>query len=329
MSSLSRSALSIGQPIGQYRIVRRLGGGAMADVYEGFDESMQRQVALKVLHPELADDESTVARFFNEGLAANVARHPGIVAAFEQSRLADSRPYMVMEYLDGEPLSKRMARGRLPEREVIRLVRQIASSLSAVHAKGIIHRDLKPGNVMIVADPEVPGGERTKILDFGIAKVPEEYQDRVRTRDGSAIGTPTFMAPEQWGNAKQVTGAADVYSLGIMSYMMLAGQRPFSPHNSDDMTLAEWMVQHFREEPRNLSEIRPELTDGLVELVHRMLNKMPNVRPSAAAVATELDRLSQLTPPRLTPDFGHNLKQFSSKVEPERLFRDRKPGDEE
>src|SRR5262249_51237260 len=149
----------------------------------------------------------------------------------------------------------------------------------------IIHRDLKPDNIMLVGDSAMPGGERTKLLDFGIAKLKQEYQgsgDQVMTRAGVMMGTPLYMAPEQCRNASDVDDKADVYSLGVMLYRMLAGKPPFTAPGTGEL-----MAMHIYMQPPPLQSINPALPEALVQLVHRMLAKNRVERPSMAQVAQE------------------------------------------
>ena len=279
----------IGQQVGPYRVMARIGEGGMGAVYEAIDEQIGKRVAIKVLHKEHAKNPQISNRFINEARAINVVEHPGIVTVSSFGQLPDGTAYIVMELLKGETLNARMKSqgGRMPMLDALRLVRQIASALAAAHEKGIIHRDLKPDNIMLVKDSAMPGGERTKLLDFGIAKLRQEYQgsgDQVMTRAGVMMGTPLYMAPEQCRNASDVDDKADVYSLGVMLYRMLAGKPPFSAPGTGEL-----MAMHIYKQPPPLQEANPSLPDQLVGLVHRMLAKNRVERPSMAQVAQELD----------------------------------------
>ncbi|HNN94443.1 MAG TPA: serine/threonine-protein kinase, partial [Pseudomonadota bacterium] len=164
--------VGVGQRIGNYRVLRKLGQGGMGAVYEAVQEEIGRRAAIKVLLPDFAKDQQSILRFFNEARAVNIIHHPGLVGVFESGRLDDGAAYIVMEYLSGELLTARLEKaGQLAHPDAINISRQIASALRAAHEKGIVHRDLKPDNVMLVADPEMPDGERVKIFDFGIAKL--------------------------------------------------------------------------------------------------------------------------------------------------------------
>ncbi|MBP6743575.1 MAG: protein kinase, partial [Deltaproteobacteria bacterium] len=216
----------IGQRVGQYRVLRELGRGGMGVVYETLHDGISQRAALKTLHPELSRNPQFKKRFLNEARATSLAKHPGLVKVFDSGQLHDGTLYILMEFLDGESLAKRLGddddqgdhHQRMPEVMALRLCRQMASALSAVHAEGIAHRDLKPANVLIVKDPEAPAGERVKILDFGLAKLRADAQ-RIGpgdTNTSAIMGTPAYMAPEQCRSLQQADGKSDVYSLGVM-----------------------------------------------------------------------------------------------------------------
>src|SRR5262249_28369738 len=160
-----------GMTIGQYRVTGLIGRGGMGAVYAAEHALLGRPAAIKVLLPELSQKQDVVTRFFNEARAATAIRHPGIIEIYDFGWTPDGAAFIVMERLEGDTLGRRSARLRLRWSAVLAIARQIAGALGAAHAKGIVHRDLKPDNVFLVPDPEVPGGERIKLLDFGIAKL--------------------------------------------------------------------------------------------------------------------------------------------------------------
>ncbi|HMU38290.1 MAG TPA: serine/threonine-protein kinase [Pseudomonadota bacterium] len=281
----------IGQMIHRYKVESQLGEGGMGAVYEATDETGKR-VAIKVLHKEHASNQQIALRFINEARAICVVNHPGIVEVYETGQHTDGTAYIVMELLKGETLSARMKKspgGKMPVLECVRLGRQIASALAAAHAKTIVHRDLKPDNIMIVPDANVPGVERTKLLDFGIAKVKQEYQanDQLQTRAGVMMGTPLYMSPEQCKNAGDVDDKADVYSLGVMLYRMLSGKPPFQAAGTGEL-----MAMHIYMQPTPLKEHDPAIPEPLRDLVHRMLAKQRQDRPSMAQVEQELEKVN-------------------------------------
>lgn len=277
----------IGQRIGKYRMVRLLGEGGMGQVFEAVHEEIGRRAAIKVLRPELCAQDDLAVRLFREAQAVNRICHPGLLSIFEFGRLPGGATYLMMEYLAGESLRARMARmGRMGPGGLC-LVRQVASAMVAAHEATVIHRDLKPDNIMIVPDPEAPGGERAKVLDFGIAKFAgEPYQDGSaypHTKTGAILGTPLYMAPEQCRGLPGVGGQADVYSLGIILYEVLTGRPPFVSE-----AIGAVMAMHLCDPVRPLREVDPTTPAGLSSLVHAMLAKEPADRPTMAQVATAL-----------------------------------------
>src|SRR6185436_19618624 len=203
------------QRIGNYRVLRKLGEGGMGVVFECVHEYIGRRAAVKVLHADFSRNPAVAARFLNEARAANIVQHPGIVNIFEFDRLPDGSAYIVMDYLDGDSLTQRLTRvgGRMEDGYALAIAWQVSEALAAAHSKGVIHRDLKPDNVMIVADQGDPSKEQAKILDFGIAKVAEQQglgPALVKTQIGVPMGTPLYMAPEQWKGAAEVDEKSDV-----------------------------------------------------------------------------------------------------------------------
>lgn len=280
--------LSEGQIVRNHRIVRRIGSGGMGEVYEAVHQTLQRRVAIKVLHPDWCKNPDLVKRFFNEALATNLIHHPAMVAIHDHGKFPDGMPFLIMEFLEGESL--RRYAGQLEPLQVARLAWQIATGLSAAHHKKIVHRDMKPDNLMIVRDDSLPGGQRVKILDFGLAKLAAEHQrdgaEIVRTRDGVALGTPEYMAPEQWLGAARVDGKADVYSLGVVLYETLAGTPPFVATDSDKLR-----NQHLYAEPASLLEKCRDTPPEFAALIAQMLAKTAAERPSMADVARRLEAM--------------------------------------
>src|SRR5262245_28141640 len=227
---------------GVYRIERKLGEGGRGAVYLAEHSLFGRRAAIKVLHPGFSQRQDIVERFFNEARAASSIADAGIVQIFDfgyQNGVA----YIVMEFLDGESLEARLRRlGCLALPDVLRLGRQLALSLQAAHTRGVVHRDLKPDNVLVVPDAEAAGGERTKILDFGIAKLTDTAADRQRTQTGMLMGTPIYRSPEQCHGAGSVDHRADIYSLGCMLFHLVAGRPPFQSAGSGEL-----LAMHLRE----------------------------------------------------------------------------------
>ena len=277
------------QQIGPYKITRMIGKGGMGRVYEAFNEQIERRVAIKVLHSQFAENQLVVQRFLNEAKAVNRVKHRCLVDIYEFGQLPDGSAYIVMEYLDGDTLHERLWRegGKLQMETAVRYSRQIALALAAAHAKDIIHRDLKPANIMLVEDPETGGHDWIKVLDFGLARVREPSDEGRLTQTGVVMGTPAYMSPEQIRSARSVVDRSDVYTLGVMFYEMLSGQKPFTSASD-----AEVMFMHMSTEPKSLAEVSPGMPPPIVELVARMLKKNPAERPTAAQVASSLSRIS-------------------------------------
>ena len=275
----------------------------MGAVFEAVQEPIGRRVAVKILHAKYAQDPQITARFFNEARAVNLIDHPGIVQVSDYGQLPDGTAYLVMEYLRGETLSQRMKKGGgLQLFEILRLARQIGSALAAAHEKNVYHRDLKPDNVMLVpdVDSETPGRERAKLLDFGIAKVaqPEDTSDggpsqAPRTSTDVVMGTPRYMAPEQCRGGVQIDDKADVYSLGIMLYELLGGRAPFIGASG------EVLAMHIYEQPAPLRQLAPQIPEDLVALVHRLIQKKKEDRPSMRQVTQELEQLGVRHPTQM------------------------------
>src|SRR5690349_5551524 len=188
----------IGTAVGSYRITAKIAEGGKGTVYRAEDAPIGRVDAIKIRHAELQHNRGIVDRFFNEAKATSAIRHPGIVEVFDFGYLESGAAFLIMEFLEGEPLSRYLKRrGRLPEPEAGWLIRGMCNALAAAHAKNIVHRDLKPDNVFMVPDLESSLGVRPKLLDFGIAKLSGSEISSSKTRTGSVLGTPTYMSPEQ------------------------------------------------------------------------------------------------------------------------------------
>ncbi|KAB2895619.1 MAG: serine/threonine protein kinase, partial [Kofleriaceae bacterium] len=272
-------AVMEGSVIGQYRVTKKLGEGGMGAVYAGEHSLLGRKAAIKMLLPTLSQNQEIVQRFFNEARAATAIQDPGIVQIFDFGYHAvDGSAYIVMEYLEGEPLDSRLKRlGRLNPFDALRIMRQASSSLAAAHARGIIHRDLKPENIFLVADREVAGGERPKLLDFGIAKLTNDSESKVKTHTAAIMGTPMYMSPEQCRGAGAVDARSDVYALGCVLFHLVCGRTPF-----DGEGVGEIIASHLREPPPVPSHIVPGLPPELDALILRCLAKQPEQRFQSA-----------------------------------------------
>ena len=277
-----------GYRIGPYIITRMLGEGGMGAVYEAQQEPLARRVAIKALHPTFANNQDAVARFFNEAKIISRLEHPSIVQVFDFWRAPDGAAYLVMEYLRGQSLAHLLATGdgALPTERVLQLSWQIADVLTVAHERGVVHRDLKPENLMLVADPVAPGGERAKVLDFGIAKTTHELErGNVYTHEQMVLGTPMYMSPEQCAGAGGVDAKTDVYSLGCVMYEMLSGRPPFLA-----MGAGQLIGMHLFKDPQPLLLLLPELEPAVAHLVHSMMIKDKTRRPSMEEVADAIEQ---------------------------------------
>jgi tRNA A-37 threonylcarbamoyl transferase component Bud32 len=288
-----------GEQIGAYRLVSRLGAGGMGEVWLAEHGLLGRRAAIKLLHPMFSRQPEIVTRFFNEARAATSIADPGIVQIFDFGH-HDGSAYIVMEALEGETLDARCRRlGVIPLGEALRIIRQVASSLGAAHARGIVHRDLKPENIFLVRDPEVASGERPKILDFGIAKLGGDAH--LKTSTSAVMGTPTFMSPEQCRGAGQVDARADVYSLGCVLFAMLVGRPPFEADGAGEL-----IAMHLREPAPRASSRATGIPAAIDDLVARCLEKRADDRfASGAELAAALGAL--LTDPGPRPGLPTTL----------------------
>jgi serine/threonine-protein kinase len=247
-------ALQAGRLFGNYRVVRLIGEGAFGEVYLAENPLIDRRAAIKVLRPMLALDAELVRRFFNEARAASAIRHPNIIEVYDAGETPEGAPYILMEFLEGKSLKKRLAEvGKCSVAQTLEVARQAGSALAAAHAVEIVHRDLKPENLFLVPDASAPGGERVKILDFGIAKVKGpggSASGSFRTEAGLIMGSPTYMSPEQCKDSADVDLRADVYSFATILYEMLAGRPPYVA-----ATGVELLLMHLSELPRPLGEL--------------------------------------------------------------------------
>ena len=250
----------------------------MGLVLEAFDSRLQRNVALKVLNPDLADDEIARQRFCREARAAASVTHENVVAVHQVEKSSDDGlPYIVMQLVAGESLEQRLKREpKLPLQEIVRIGMQAAHGLAAAHAQGLIHRDIKPGNMLLE-----PPQDRVKLTDFGLARAVEDVR---LTRTGFVSGTPLYMAPEQ-AMGEQTDHRSDLFSLGAILYEMCAGQPPFEGNSALAILKQIAEAKH-----RPLRELNAEVPEWLALTIDRLLAKKPADRiPSAALLAELLD----------------------------------------
>jgi len=261
----------------QYELESEMGRGGMAVVYRARDLRLNRPVAIKVLPPELAHDSAIRVRFTREAQTSAQLSHAHIVPIYDVGE-RDGIAYLVMALVTGGNLAALLAREpRQPIDEVRRLLREVADALAYAHLRGVIHRDVKPDNILLDGD-----SGRAIVTDFGIARAMEAGTRLTVT--GIAVGTPTYMSPEQAVGEREVDGRSDIYSLGVVAYQMLTGRVPFAAGNS--MAL---LLKHVSEPPRPIAELRPETPRALREAVERALAKAPEDRwPTAAALRDAL-----------------------------------------
>jgi eukaryotic-like serine/threonine-protein kinase len=282
----------IGEALGNYTITAKLGSGTMGVVFRAEHLRIARTAAIKVLVPELAQNESAVQRFFTEARATSLIRHPGIVDVFDCD-VDDGRAYIVMEHLDGETLADRLRRtDRIPLEAACEIARQVAEAIGAAHDRGIVHRDLKPENVFLVRDPADPDAVASvKVLDFGIAKLLAADASARLTMRGMVLGTPEYMAPEQCQGSDEIDERADVYALGCILFEMLSGEPPFVAD-----AIQELMVAHMFHPAPSIGERIPGLPAWLAGLVTIMLAKRRDERPASMhAVARALTERTKAT----------------------------------
>jgi len=271
-----------GRQLGDFRLLRRLGRGAMAEVYLAEQCRLKRRVAIKVLKPELAGNQTYLKRFEREAQAAASLIHANIVQIHEVGHV-DELHYIAQEYVEGQNLRQWIARNGSPDLpHALSIIRQAAAALAKAGEAGVVHRDIKPENIMLT-----PGGE-VKVADFGLARLSREGETVDLTQVGVTMGTPLYMSPEQV-EGKSLDPRSDLYSFGVTCYHMLTGSPPFGGH-----TALAVAVQHLNKQPEPLESLRPDLPAALCRMVHKMLEKDPRRRyGSAREILRDLRRLHQ------------------------------------
>ena len=267
----------------RYRLERELGAGGMATVYLAQDLKHQRRVAIKVLRPELAAAIGA-DRFLREITTTASLRHPHILPLYDSGAAGETLFY-VMPFVDGESLRERLQREKqLPLDDALQIAREVADALSYAHGRGIVHRDIKPENIMLEAGHAV-------VADFGIAKAISAASGDTLTQTGMAIGTPSYMSPEQAAGDGELDGRSDLYALGCVLYEMLAGQPPFT-----GPTVESVVHQHLVADPRPISLLRPAVPAPVVAALQRALAKAPADRFNPVALFSEAIRSGAATP---------------------------------
>ncbi len=265
---------------GQYVIEGEIGRGGMGVVYSARDQQLKRRVAIKLLPPELAFRQEIKKRFIREAQTAARLSHPHIVPIHTVGE-KDDLVYFVMGFVDGESLAQRLRRrGRLPVEEARRIIKETADALGLAHATGIIHRDVKPDNILLEGTRR-----RVMVTDFGIAKALSEAGAGTLTGTGVALGTPTYMSPEQAAGESDIDARSDLYALGIVAFEMLSGKPPFRAP-----TVPGLLMKQITEPPPDLIRIRSEVPEELATTVMRCLEKDPESRwPTADALRRALE----------------------------------------
>ena len=286
------AALAMGTRLGgKYRIERVLGEGGMAAVYLAVNEDIGREVAIKVLHVEVANIPGLLERFRREARATSAIGHPGIVDVLDMGRTDDGAPFMVMERLQGMTLAERIVQDqRLTPLEATRIVLPVLDVLEAAHAKGVVHRDLKPENIFLAEKPIAA----VKVLDFGIAFMHGQDDTRL-THTGATMGTPMYMSPEQARDASTVGPTTDLYAVGVILFFLIEGWPPFFGESYNQV------LSKILTEPAP-PMVAPGVPPALARLVARLLEKDPAARPATASeVRDMLSSAVGLTAPMTVP----------------------------
>lgn len=272
-----------GRTLGDFHILRKLGAGGMGQVYLARQTSLKRDVALKLLRDELNENLTALSRFEAEALAVAKLNHPNIVHIYQIGE-TDSLRYMVLEYVDGRNLRDYLARKGPPDLPVtFSVMRQVVLALQKAHEEGIVHRDIKPENILVTRKVEV------KVTDFGLSRFFSGDAPATNlTQSGVTLGTPLYMSPEQV-QGHTVDNRSDIYSFGVTCYHLLAGEPPFRGASAFDVAL-----KHVQEQPRPLSDLRPDLPPDVCAMIHKMMAKNPDERyQSAKDVLRELVKMRE------------------------------------
>jgi serine/threonine-protein kinase len=270
------------QKIPGFRIIRKLGAGAMATVFLAEQLSLHRQVAIKVLPRKFSEDRNFIDRFYKEGRAAARLNHPNIVQAYDVNHAGDHH-YFVMEFVEGDTVYERIQQAkRIPEAEAIDILIQSCRALHHAHEKGFVHRDIKPKNLMLTATGQV------KVADLGLARNLEDTEAAEQEK-GRAYGTPFYISPEQIRGELTIGPAADIYGLGATAYHMVTGHVPYSGKSPSDV-----MRQHLKAELKPPDQINPVLSAGFCQIIEMMLAKdQANRYRRASDVTVDLERVSR------------------------------------
>lgn len=285
--------LSPSMEVGGYRLISRIGVGGMGEVWRAEDMKLLRPAAVKVLLDSLAEDPELKERFMREAQTAARLNHPNIATIYSVGEI-DRTMYIAMELIEGQSLADRIAGGRVPPSEAVRIIAEVAIGLGEAHDHGVIHRDVKPDNIMITR-------RGVKILDFGIARDVSPRQQAALTRAHVVLGTPDYMSPEQ-ATGKTLDGRSDIFALGIVLYEAVSGRLPFS-----GATPTDTMVKIASAPPQPLPSLLPGVPAPLAAVIERCLQKKPDDRYAHARdLAADLERVEAAVDdttalPRYTP----------------------------
>ncbi len=250
-----------------YRVLGVLGQGGMGQVYLAEDVALGRKVAVKLVREDLGNDDALHGRFLREARAMASVEHPNTVRVYAFGE-ADGRSYLVMEYVQGSSLDRRLREGgAMPIIEALDILRQTTSALEAAWSRGVVHRDVKPSNILLDAR------DRVRLADFGLARI---VSDRPEAGSGRIVGTPHYMSPEQMLGDAEIDFRSDLYSLGVVLYEIVAGARPFD--GSTPLRIADHILH---DDPRPLTEFTSDIPEGVVALCTRLMAKTPSLRPAS------------------------------------------------
>jgi serine/threonine-protein kinase len=287
--------------LSRYKILRKLGAGGMGDVYLAQDLSLNRYVAVKILPRKHTANEDRLGRFLREAQVASILNHPNVLTIHEVGE-QDGTHFIVTEYVDGETLTKVMCGGTIPIAEVVRISIGVLDALVAAHEYWIVHRDIKPDNIMLRRDRYV------KVLDFGLAKLsePGELSDHFETKPGALPGSVRYLSPERL-RGDVADPRADLFSLGIVMYEMIAQQAPFEGKNIVDI-----IQSILRSEPPRLQSMRDDVPEELDLIVRKLLEKDPDTRYQTAKEA-----LQDVTDLRLLLDYHETARRLRERLKGE------------
>ena len=268
----------------RYRLLRLIGTGTSGSVWAARNELIDRDVALKMMEPEVMSDKVLLHRFFNEAKAIGRVKHPSIVGIFDLGQAEDGSPFLVLELLDGEPLNTRIQReGSIEPETLLDVCSGVSRALDLAHQQGIVHRDMKPANVFLHRTST--GGLVGKILDFGISKVLTSTGTNFSlTKTGTVVGSPAYMSPEQAAGRDDIDGRADVWSLGVVLHEALTGALPHEAPNYNAL-----MVRILTQDVPPIAARKPDLAPVVCEIVDACLQRDRDKRPTAGQLSSLLD----------------------------------------